>query len=152
MLDVVHSADALVRRIRVLVSMPRSSGVVDPEARKMIEGEIRALEAEANPLDTERSEARVRRLAFLRRQHRELIAATDSTRDAASRLEECVAALHNMRLDVVRLRAGTQSLEQLTLLASKAVSLANEVDAVLLAAEDAAGGNAASASPGGAPR
>jgi serine/threonine-protein kinase len=138
MQDVLDSADALLQRVSALARVPQIESDVESEALATIEREIRALEAEANPLDRDRSETRVRRLAFLRRQHRALAETRESGRNAANKLEECAAALRNMRLDVVRLRAGTQSVDQLTLLASRALSLADEVDGALLAAEEVA--------------
>ncbi len=137
MRDVGQSASALMRRIETLSRLsaaPKSN----PHAGEMIENEIRALEAEANPLDTERSEIRVRRLAFLKRQLRALADSNDGQGEGSSKLDECAIALHNMRLDIARLRAGTQNLGSVTLLAERAISLANDVDGALLAADEVA--------------
>jgi serine/threonine-protein kinase len=129
--EVARSATGLLRRIEMLSRMPVSGRTNNAGARELIENEIRMLEAQANPLDTERSELRVRRLAFLKRQHRALADAPDGADGVTDRLDECAIALHNMRLDVARLRAGTQSLEQVTLLAERAAALAKEVDGAL---------------------
>jgi serine/threonine-protein kinase len=55
---------------------------------------------------------------------------------ALSRLEGCAMALQSMRLDVLRLRAGTQSHEHVTSIAEQALVLAREVDNVMHAADE----------------
>ena len=56
--------------------------------------------------------------------------------DAAEKLETCALALKNMRLDMVRLRAGTQTHENVTTLAVNAMSLAESVDSALYVADE----------------
>jgi serine/threonine-protein kinase len=136
MADFARTANALHDRITALARVAGAAGSSARGADEEIEREIRRLEAEANPLDGEKSEVRVRRLAFLKRQRRSLAESDDASTAAAQRMEDCAVALHNMRLDIVRLRAGTQSLGQVTLLAERAMTLAREVDGMLLAADE----------------
>ena len=108
-------------------------------AEQRIEEEILRLEAEANPLDERASEERVRRLALLKRQRR-AVRETDEriTRDSA-RLQSCADALRAMRLDLLRLKSGNQSPQQVTLLVEQAMSLAQDVDGLVMANELARG-------------
>ncbi|MGI9078531.1 MAG: serine/threonine-protein kinase [Gemmatimonadaceae bacterium] len=137
--DVVPSAEALLRRIQSLASslaeLERSN--VDEASRQMNE-QIGELEAQANPLDRVAREERVRRLALLKRQRRALADQERRRRDAASKLESCSLALGSMRLDVLRLRAGSvsQSVDQITLLTERARLLADDVDAAVYAADE----------------
>jgi serine/threonine-protein kinase len=139
MSEFARTANALYDRVAALARIASGQSSHMSDGEREIENESRRLEAEANPLDAERSEARVRRLAFLKRQRRSLADVDRGEGAAAARLEECSTALHNMRLDVVRLRAGTESLGQITLLAERAMNLAREVDGVLLANDEVAG-------------
>ena len=50
---------------------------------------------------------------------------------AVSKLDSCLLALQNMRLDVLRLKTGGQTFQQITLIAEKAMSLAHDVDSAL---------------------
>ena len=137
--DVVASADALASRVRELAtSLDQSSPDPDPAigASAVIEREITALEAQANPLDRVASEERVRRLAFLKRQRRAAAEAGQRRDRDSARLESCLAALRNMRLDLVRLSTGRQSYQNVTLLAERAMSLAHDVDGIMLAADE----------------
>jgi serine/threonine-protein kinase len=104
-----------------------------PESLPALDAEIATLEAQANPLDTAASEARVRRLALLRRQRRAAAEASRRRTEIREKLDACALALQNLRFDVLRLKTGTQSVEQVTLLAEKAMSLARDVDDVLAA-------------------
>jgi serine/threonine-protein kinase len=132
--DVVPAATALVDRIaslaRSLAVLERSSS---PSAMEEIDAQIALLESQANPLDYQRSEERVRRLALLKRQRRAVVDARGQQEGAAAKLESCVLALQNMRLDVLRLRAGgvAAASEHITLLTERARSLAEDVDAVV---------------------
>jgi len=56
--------------------------------------------------------------------------------EAAEKLETCALALQNMRLDMVRLRAGAQTHENVTTLAVNAMSLAESVDSALYVADE----------------
>ncbi|HMG70563.1 MAG TPA: serine/threonine-protein kinase, partial [Gemmatimonadaceae bacterium] len=72
--EVAASADAVFRRVQQLAlslsDMDRSAG---RETSEGVEKEITTLESQANPLDYNASEGRVRRLAMLRRQRRALV-------------------------------------------------------------------------------
>ena len=58
---------------------------------------------------------------------------------AAQGLETCRLALHNMRLDILRLKAGQQSHDQITTMTERANDLAREVDAVVYAGDQMMG-------------
>jgi eukaryotic-like serine/threonine-protein kinase len=141
--DIPPAADALLRRVEglalSLVSMERGG---EGSAAADLDAQIARLESEANPLDRAGSEDRVRRLATLKRQRRAVAHAADRRAEVAARLESCALALQSMRLDVVRLRAGTVSshTEHITLLTERARDLADDVDAVLAAGQGDIGG------------
>jgi eukaryotic-like serine/threonine-protein kinase len=99
-----------------------------------IDSEIATLEAEANPLETARSETRVRRLAQLRRDRRALIDYTRKRDSRRAQLESCRIALENVRLDLVRLRTGNSSVQSVTMVAEQAMALARDVDIAVSAA------------------
>ena len=136
--DVVPTANALVAAVRstahTLAEAQRTLAGTSPEE---IEREITELEAQANPLDHAGSEERVRRLARLKRQRRSVADATQRVERETARLESCVLALQNMKLDLGRVKAGNQTPAQVTLLAERAMSLASDMDGLVLA-EDAA--------------
>jgi serine/threonine-protein kinase len=139
--EVGPSARALADKVQALASM-----VADLERREApggaaaLEQEIARLEAEANPLDRERSEARVKRLAVLKRQRRATAETSRRREAAASKLENCRLALQNMRIDLVRLRTGSGgSPLQVTSVAERAMALAREVDGLVGAAEEVRG-------------
>jgi serine/threonine-protein kinase len=117
---------------------------VSPGAAAEVEAEISALEAQANPFDERASEERVRRLAHLKRQRR-AVADLEARRERSrERLESCLLALENLRLDVIKLKAGSQTLQQITLVAERARELASEVDNAMYVADEMAklkGGN-----------
>jgi serine/threonine-protein kinase len=137
--EVVASANALVDRIRVLARAV-ADAAVDPGAgtAAAMDDEIALLESQANPLDRAASEKRVRRLAFLKRQRRAVVDADQRRGQATARLEGCSVALQNMRLDVLRLRAGSQNHEHITSLAEQALTLAREVDSAMYVADEMA--------------
>jgi serine/threonine-protein kinase len=96
-----------------------------------LEAEIARLENAANPLDETGSEERVRRLAYLKRQRRAL-SDVGSRRDLiAAKLDTCVLALQNMKFDLIRLNAGSQTAQHITSLAMDALNLASSVDNAL---------------------
>jgi serine/threonine-protein kinase len=69
--DVASTAVELVNRIESMaVDLAQTDSTFGPERARAIDSEIATLEGEANPLDTSKSEARVRRLAQLRRDRR----------------------------------------------------------------------------------
>jgi hypothetical protein len=109
---------------------------VAPGGSEALEAEISQLENAANPLDQNGSDERVRRLAYLKRQRR-AIADVSSRRDAvAAKLETCVVALQNIKLDLIRLTAGSQTPQHVTSLAMDALNLADSVDSALMASDD----------------
>jgi serine/threonine-protein kinase len=127
--DVASTAVDLVNKVEViardLVRLERQQG---PDLLARVDAEIVTLEAEANPLDTSRSESRVRRLAQLRRERRALTDAQRKLQTRRGQLESCRIALENVRLDLVRLRTGNSSVQSVTQVAEQAVALAREVD------------------------
>jgi serine/threonine-protein kinase len=135
--DVANSAIALVGKMEAI-----SAGIASMERELQlrpvadVDAEITKLEAEANPLDTQASEARVRRLAQLRRERR---AATEGAKRLDARkaqLETCRLALETVRLDLVRLRTGNSSVQSVTLIAEQAMALAQQVDVAVAAARE----------------
>ena len=133
------SAEALFDRVRTLaLAVAEFERTNDPRPLADVEAQISRLESEANPLDRQASEERVRRLALLKRQRRALSTQDRRRSEAAGKLDSCVLALGNMRLDVLRLRAGNiaGSMDQITTLTERARSLAEEVDAAVYAADE----------------
>ncbi|HEY9229721.1 MAG TPA: serine/threonine-protein kinase [Gemmatimonadaceae bacterium] len=135
--DVGRSADALAEKVRslavVLADLERGSSAGGSD---VIEAEIQRLENAANPLDESGSDERVKRLAYLKRQRRAL-ADVSNRRDAvAAKLETCVVALQNIKLDLIRLNAGSQTPQHITSLAMDALNLADSVDSALLVNEE----------------
>jgi len=135
--DVERSAMALADRVQVLAmslsEIERDAAAGSPEA---VEAEIERLEAAANPLDHAASEERVRRLATLKRQRRALVDVAARRKSVMDKLETCVDALQNMKLEMTRLRAGSQTHQHITTLAMQAVRLADSVDGALSVAEE----------------
>ena len=127
--EVVPSARTLAEKVLgiagALAALERETAGTSIEA---IEQEIAVLEAQANPLDRTASEARVRRLAMLKRQRRTASEGTLRRTELAARLESCALALQNMKLDVLRLKTGNQSWQHVTSVAEAALALAREVD------------------------
>jgi serine/threonine protein kinase len=102
-----------------------------------LESEIGRLEDQANPLERA-SEERVRRLAYLKRQRRAVKDIQDRRDSAAAKLETCSIALRQLKLDVLRLRAGSQTHQRVTSLALEAMALAEDVDSALFIADEMA--------------
>jgi serine/threonine-protein kinase len=146
--DVGATATALADKVRViaqnLADLERSEA---PEGAGAVEREIAELEAQANPMDPG-SEQRVRRLSQLRRQRRALGDVERRRQKAAQNLETCRLALQNMRLDMLRLKAGTQSQEHVTTMAERAQELARDVDAVVYAGDQMMSIRARRSTPG----
>ncbi len=137
--DVLASADSLYARIDLLVATMYDLDRADvPGMSDAIENEVRDLEAEANPLDEEASERRVRRLAQLRRQRISLRDLHKRRDLSAQKLARCVNAMQSMRLDLSRLSTGTRSYQSVTQVAEQAMQLGREVDAVLYAQDEIA--------------
>jgi len=134
--DVVRSANLLHERVQSLaVALADLERVAVAGGEGELEAEISRLEAQANPLEAG-SEDRVRRLAFLKRQRRSVKDVQERRNAVASKLETCSIALRNMKLDVLRLRAGSQTHQHVTSLALEAVSLAESVDSALYVADE----------------
>src|SRR5438270_1509636 len=135
--DVLRSSVALYEKIEALaLSLSSLERNLAPGAKESVEAEISRLEGAANPLEGAASDERVRRLAHLRRQRRAMADLVRRRDDAAEKLETCAIALQNMKLDMVRLRAGTQTHENVTTLAVNAMSLADSVDSALYVADE----------------
>jgi serine/threonine protein kinase len=134
--DVTRSADALHDRIQALAvalaDLERSSTSGGAEA---LEAEINRLEEQANPLDAG-SEERIRRLAYLKRQRRAVKDVSERKNAVAAKLETCGIALRQMKLDVLRLLAGSQTHQHVTSLALEAMNLAESVDSALYVADE----------------
>ncbi len=144
--EIMASAEALYEKVRVLnhsAAVARRGGTGDSGASEAVEREIQQLESEANPLDVRGSEERVRRLAYLKRQRRALVDADERRERDAVRLDSCVLALQGMQLDLKRLQAGNQTPAQVTLLAERAMSLAHDVDGMVMAGDMARSGDGA---------
>jgi len=149
--DVARSADALADKVKVLaISLADLDRTVGPGGMEGVDAEIAKLEAAANPLDGPASDERVRRLANLRRQRRALADITSRRATIAAKLDTCVAALEQIRFDLLRLGAGGQTHQHVTSLAMEALSLADSVDRALFVADEMArgvGARSAGASP-----
>ncbi len=135
--DVGRSASALADRVRNLAlalgDIDRSAAAGGSEA---LEAEISRLESAANPLDESGSDERVRRLAFLKRQRRAIAEVSAKRGTIAAKLETCLVALQNIKLDLIRLSAGSQTPQHITSLAMDALNLADSVDTALYVADE----------------
>jgi serine/threonine-protein kinase len=137
--DISPTANALYDNVVALATQVATlDREVSPGAAAEVEAEISSLEAQANPFDQRASEERVRRLAHLKRQRR-AVADLESRRERSrERLESCLLALENLRLDVIKLKAGSQTMQQITMVAERARELANEVDNAMYVADEMA--------------
>jgi eukaryotic-like serine/threonine-protein kinase len=135
--DVGRSANTLAEKVRslavVLADLDRNASAGGSD---MIEAEIQKLENAANPLDETGSEERVKRLAYLKRQRRALADVSNRRSTVAAKLETCVAALQSIKLDLIRLNAGSQTPQHITSLAMDALNLADSVDSALMINEE----------------
>jgi serine/threonine-protein kinase len=128
--EVAASADAVFRRVQQLAltlsDMDRSAGRETPEG---IEKEITTLESQANPLDYNASEGRVRRLALLRRQRRAIVEIARKKKEAQEKLDNCRQLLRSMRLELVRFRTGGLHAQPtgLTMVTQQAQSVVREM-------------------------
>jgi len=135
--DVARTAVDLVNKVEIIArDIARLDREQGPDTMRRIDTEIAALEAEANPLDTQRSEGRVRRLAQLRRDRRMMADALGKRELRRAQLESCRIALENVRLDLVRLRTGNSSVQSVTLVAEQAMQLARDVDIAVQSANE----------------
>jgi hypothetical protein len=136
--DVARSANVLHERIQSLaIALADLERNVAAGGGAQLEAEISRLEEQANPLERG-SEDRVRRLAYLKRQRR-AVKDIHERRDAvAAKLDTCSIALRQLKLDVLRLRAGSQTHQRVTSLALEAMALAENVDSALYVADEMA--------------
>jgi serine/threonine-protein kinase len=150
--DLPASANQLVATIERVAADLAVRTPAPEEALAQVVREISDLEAAANPYDASGSEQRVRRLAQLRRDRRQLGEACELVATRRRQLEECRLTLESMRLDLVRLRTGGSSVQGVTQLAEQAVAMAREVDILVQAAREvqAVGSAPPPASPGAA--
>ncbi len=126
-------ADSVVQLAQSLRELDVAGGAPDAAT---IDKEITLLESQANPLDRVASEERVRRLATLKRQRR-TVAEMNRRRDGmASKVEECSLALQNIRFEMLRLKTGSQSWQQVTSVAEQALALARDVDEAVYVADE----------------
>jgi eukaryotic-like serine/threonine-protein kinase len=135
--DVASTAMALYTRVESLaLNLAELQRATPPGGLSAVEAEISRLEAQANPLDRAASEERIRRLAFLKRQRRAIADGDRRRKQMEEKIESCAIALQNMQFDVLRLKTGGQSFQQLTLMAEKAMVLASEVDNAVYVADE----------------
>ena len=135
--DVRRSAEALAEKVKslamVLSDLERAASTSGADT---LEAEISRLENAANPLDETGSDERVRRLAHLKRQRRALADVTGRRETVAAKLETCLVALQNIKLDLIRLNAGSQTPQHVTSLAMDALNLADSVDSALFVSDE----------------
>jgi len=128
--EVATSADAVFRKVQQLAlslsDMERGAGRDSPEA---VEKEISTLESQANPLDHNASEGRVRRLAMLRRQRRAIAEVGRKKQEAQGKLDNCRQLLRSMRLELVRFRTGGLNAQPtgLTMVTQQAQSVVRDI-------------------------
>ena len=135
--DVERSAVALADKVKslavVLSDIERAAAANGAES---LEAEIARLEGAANPLDESGSDERVRRLAHLKRQRRAIADVTSRRESVAAKLDTCIVALQNIKLDLIRLNAGSQTPQHVTSLAMDALNLADSVDSALFVSDE----------------
>src|SRR5262249_22970175 len=105
-------------------------------AARAIDTEIKVLEGQANPLDHSASEARVRRLAGLRRQRRGLAELDRKRTELSEKLDNCALLLQNMKFDVLKLKTGDESWQHVTTMAEQAAQVARDVDSAVYVADE----------------
>jgi serine/threonine protein kinase len=104
--DVAQSADAIYRKAMQVANTLAELDLRDSrDTPESIEKEIENLEAQANPLDINASEERVRRLAHLKRLRRVVKDLAKKRTEAETKLEHCRQLLYNMRLELLRYRS-----------------------------------------------
>ena len=104
--DVAQSADAIYRKAMLVGSTLAELDLRDSrDTPQSIEKEIEKLESQANPLDFNASEERVRRLAHLKRLRRVVADLAKKRTDAEAKLEDCRKLLYSMRLELLRYRS-----------------------------------------------
>ncbi len=137
--DVGRSADKLAEKVKYLaVALADLERGAPPGGIDAIEEEISRLEGAANPLDESGSDERVRRLAYLKRQRRAVADIVTRRDSVAAKLDTCLVALQNVKLDLIRLNAGSQTPQHITSLAMDALNLAESVDSALYVSDELA--------------
>jgi serine/threonine-protein kinase len=138
--EVIPTARALAESVMglatALATIEREMGGTSVAA---MDKEISVLESQANPLDTTASEARVRRLALLKRTRRGATALESRRTDLTSKLANVALTLQNLKFDVLRLKTGNQSWQHMTTIAEQAAALAREVDSSIYVGDQMAG-------------
>ncbi|HKS05893.1 MAG TPA: protein kinase [Gemmatimonadaceae bacterium] len=130
--DINETAKALEQRVRSLsLGLSEIDRTTPKGGSDALEREIAQLEAQANPLDRDASEARVRRLALLKRDRRAVGDRVKKRADLEAKLESCSLALQNLRFDVLRLKTGGSSTQSVTHVAERAMSLARDVEGMI---------------------
>jgi serine/threonine-protein kinase len=132
--DIDKTVKSLADRVRVLsVELAELDRTTPQGGEAAIDEEIMRLEAQANPLDRAASESRVRRLAALKRDRRGVTDRARRREGLEAKLESCALALQNLRFDVLRLKTGGSTTANVTLIAERAMSLAQDVDGMIAA-------------------
>lgn len=138
--DVGRSAEALSDKVKYLaVAMADLERSMSANGSDALEAEIARLENAANPLDSAGSDERVRRLAKLKRDRRAVADISNRRNALAAKLDTCVVALQNIKLDLIRLNAGSQTPQHITSLAMDALNLADSVDTALYVSDEMRG-------------
>jgi serine/threonine-protein kinase len=127
--DVTETARALAERVRAIaIALADLDRTTVSGGAGSLDREIARLEAQANPLDRDASEARVRRLATLKRDRRGAAERQRRRDELQAKQESCTLALQNLRFDVLRLKTGASSTANVTLLAERAMTLSRDVE------------------------
>jgi len=127
-------ADSVMAIATKLADLERAGGTT--QSARAIDTEIKVLEGQANPLDRDASETRVRRLALLRRQRRGIVEVERKRVELSDKLDNCALLLQNMKFDVLRLRTGDESWQHVTSIAEQAMAVAREVDSAVYVADE----------------
>ncbi len=127
-------ADSVMAIATKLADLERAGGTA--QSARAIDTEIKVLEGQANPLDRDASETRVRRLALLRRQRRGIVEIERKRVELGDKLDNCALLLQNMKFDVLRLRTGDESWQHVTSIAEQAMAVAREVDSAVYVADE----------------
>ncbi len=127
-------ADSVMAIATKLADLERAGGTA--QSARAIDTEIKVLEGQANPLDRDASETRVRRLALLRRQRRSIVEIERKRVELGDKLDNCALLLQNMKFDVLRLRTGDESWQHVTSIAEQAMAVAREVDSAVYVADE----------------
>ena len=127
--DVTETARSLAEKVRAIaVALAELDRTTVSGGAGSLDREIARLEAQANPLDRDASEARVRRLATLKRDRRGASERQRRRDELQAKQESCTIALQNLRFDVLRLKTGASSTANVTLLAERAMTLSRDVE------------------------